>query len=105
MYNKNVERELIKMNRKTIIEWYDGAEYEIIPTYDSFIGLINVDIRKVEYPHRKFFRTILVKCKVFNPDNYDSIEEGCQYCFKNYIEEYEHFKEKQKKLEKFFENA
>jgi hypothetical protein len=93
------------MKKKKIIEWYDGAEYEIIPTYDNFIGFINVDIRKVEYPHRKFFRTILVKCKVFNPDNYDSIEEGCQYCFKNYIEEYEHFREKQKKLEKFFENA
>ena len=85
--------------------WYEGDTYEIVPAYAGFIGMMCVDIRKVVHPNWKFFRSELVRIEYFNIDDFETMEEGCDYCFDKYIKEYERVIARQKKLEKFFENA
>lgn len=95
------------MNNKKILRnfWYNHYEYEIISTYDDFVGMINIDIRKILYPNRKFFRTILVKTRYVSVDKFETLQEACSQCFNDYIREMEAYNTKQRKIEKLFENA
>lgn len=90
------------MNKKKIIMKWNKEEYELIPTVDHWIGLISVDIKKVTHPNRKFFRTTLVKIKNFNLNDFDSIEEGCRFCFSQYVAEYKKYLALQEKIDKFY---
>ncbi len=93
-------------NKKTLRNfWYNHYEYEMIATYDNFIGLVNIDIRKILYPHRRFFRSVLVKTRYIDVNDYDTLEDGCSQCFNDYVKELIRYDAKQKKLEKFFEKA
>lgn len=86
-------------------KWHKGDTYELIPTYADFINAMCVNIKKVVHPNWKFFRSELVRIEYFNIDDFETMKEGCDYCFNKYIADYERAVAKQKKLEKFFENA
>ena len=105
MYNKNVERKLIKMNRKKIIEWHNGEQYELNAYIGCFGCMIEVDIRRVTHPERKFFRTVSEDTRSFFIDDYETLEEGCKHCFEKFIKAYEEEIARRKKINNFFKKA
>lgn len=92
------------MKKKVVKFNYKGVEYEVIPFNSCFSCCMEVDIREVVRPDKKWFRTKSVDNRAFFIDDYNTIEEACKSMLMKYLEENRIKQERINKVKRFLEN-
>lgn len=77
----------------------EGTDYETQTYFE--MGHAVVDVYKIAYPHRRFFRKKYIGSKSFWVEDYPTISDGIEYVLLVKIKQQKEKEEKYNKIQKF----